>query len=150
MDRVKHRYQILLKCINCLFIILFIYAATSKLLTFENFKIQLEKSPFISNYAGWLAWCIPISEYLISGLFLFPKYIRPAYYGSLILMSLFTSYIFFVLNFSASKPCSCGGIIAKLGWKEHLVFNLIFIVLSFIGLWLIHKHPIDHLNKNTT
>jgi len=36
-------------------------------------------------------------------------------------------------------PCSCGGIIAKLSWGQHLVFNLIFLGLALIGFMFFDK-----------
>tara|TARA_R110000868_G_C10803953_1_gene757336 strand:- start:638 stop:1075 length:438 start_codon:yes stop_codon:yes gene_type:complete len=128
------RYQILVKSISLLLLVLFVYAATSKLLLFDQFKIQLSKSPFISDHAGWLALIIPFMEYVISGLFLFPKYVLTALYASFSILLLFTLYIFLVLNFSTTVPCSCGGIIANLDWKEHFVFNTVCILLSLIGI----------------
>ncbi len=55
-------------------------------------------------------------------------------------MVMFCAYIYIILNYSASVPCSCGGIIEKLGWKEHLVFNLFFVLLAVAG-WLLAKQP---------
>ncbi|MFG6686746.1 MauE/DoxX family redox-associated membrane protein [Mariniflexile sp. HNIBRBA6329] len=139
MDRSKTCYLIVPKIIGLLFIMLFVYAATSKLVGFERFHSQLAKSPFISTYANWIAWMVPIVELFITGLFLFPKTMLLAFYSSLALMTLFTSYIFLVLNFSDSIPCACGGVISNLGWKAHFVFNIVFIILAFIGIIITRK-----------
>ncbi|MCK0156352.1 hypothetical protein MWU65_04120 [Cellulophaga sp. F20128] len=140
MAILKIGYQNITNSIRFLFILLFVYAATSKLLIYEQFTMQLGKSPFIGNYANILAWVIPLVEYIIVGLFLFPRYFRAAFYASFYTLILFTLYIILVLNFSASIPCSCGGIISKLGWTEHLVFNLLFIVLSLTGILFMKKY----------
>jgi hypothetical protein len=50
-----------------------------------------------------------------------------------------------MLAFDTSLPCSCGGIIAKLSWKEHVVFNLFFIANSVAGIKLQRK--INRLQK---
>lgn len=50
------------------------------------------------------------------------------------IMVMFTAYIYIILNYSSFIPCSCGGILEKLGWKEHLFFNLIFIMLAAAGI----------------
>jgi hypothetical protein len=139
MATSKIRYQIIIKVISFLFILLWVYAATSKLFIYEEFQIQLSKSPFVSNYSGFLTWMIPFAEYVLAGLFLFPRYLLTAFYGSFIIMLSFTSYILLVLNFSKTIPCSCGGIIARLSWGEHLIFNIIFIVLAFTGIILLKK-----------
>ena len=139
MVRSKTLYQIIPKIIGMLFIVLFVYAATSKLLAVEQFKIQLGKSPFISAYTDWMVWMIPLTELSIAGLFLFQKCLLTAFYGSFTLMTLFTIYIFLVLNFSDSIPCACGGILSTLGWRAHFVFNTGFILLALIGIITIHK-----------
>lgn len=136
MVRSKTLYQSIPKIIGILFIILFVYAATSKLLAIEQFKIQLGKSPFISIYASWMVWMIPVIELLIVGLFIFQKHLLVAFYSSFTLMTLFTIYIFLVLNFSDSIPCACGGVLQTLSWMEHLVFNIIFVALAILGIIL--------------
>tara|TARA_R110002051_G_scaffold63132_5_gene114910 strand:+ start:7494 stop:7931 length:438 start_codon:yes stop_codon:yes gene_type:complete len=128
------RLQTIVKTISFLFIFLWVYAATSKLFIYEEFQIQLSKSPFLSNYSAFLVWMIPFSEYILAGLFIFPRYLKAAFYGSISILTLFTLYILLVLNYSESIPCSCGGVIAKLSWSEHLIFNVVFIVLAFIGI----------------
>ncbi len=133
--KVTHvQNQIITKTIGILFIVLFVYAATSKLLEFALFRIQLSRSPFISPYADWIAWGLPVIELFIVVLFLFPKLKLQAFYASLILMTIFTVYILIVLNFSESIPCSCGGILNNLGWKEHLIFNIAFVFLALMGI----------------
>lgn len=119
--------------------VLFVYTATSKLLDFEHFKVQLEKSPFISGHADWIIWALPIVECTIVILFLFQRYLVFALYASLFIMTLFTSYIVMVLNFSDDIPCSCGGILESLGWNAHVVFNLAFMALAAMGISLYHK-----------
>jgi hypothetical protein len=36
---------------------------------------------------------------------------------------------------SANLPCSCGGVIQQLSWKQHIVFNISFIVLGIAGIY---------------
>ncbi len=62
-----------------------------------------------------------------------------ALYASFSLMVMFTVYIFIVLNYSPFVPCSCGGILEKMGWTEHLFFNIGFVFLAMIGILLLEK-----------
>jgi hypothetical protein len=55
------------------------------------------------------------------------------------LMVSFTIYIIATLTFSKHIPCSCGGIIAQLSWKQHILFNTVFIILGFLGITLIRN-----------
>ena len=140
MYRSKALYQIAPKIASILYIILFVYAATSKFIDFDQFKMRLERFPFISSHAIWIAWGVPVIEILIAGLFLFPKFILTALYASFSLMTIFTAYIILVLKFSDLIPCSCGGVISAMGWKEHIIFNCAFIALALIGILLIEKN----------
>ncbi len=140
MMRLSIRIQnSLIEIIKLLFIVLFVYAAVSKFLDFEHFKIQLIKSPVISTYALWLAWSLPFVELLIAGLFLFTQCTKLAFYASFFLMTLFTAYLYIVLHYSDDIPCSCGGILEGLSWRTHIIFNLMFIVLAFLGILLKDK-----------
>jgi len=117
-----------------LLILLFIYAAVSKLLDYHTFKIQLSKSPFITQYANFVAWALPIGEILV-GLALAIKKTRIiGLYASLFLMTMFTAYIYAMLHYSYYIPCSCGGILSKMDWNTHFWFNVVFVLLSVIGI----------------
>lgn len=119
-----------------LYIMLFVYAATNKLLDFENFRVQLGQSPLLSAFAGWISWTVLIVEFTIAGFLLFPRTRIKALYAGFCLMTMFTAYIFIMLNYSSFLPCSCGGILEKMSWQEHLIFNIVFVVLAGLALWL--------------
>lgn len=124
-----------------LYIFMLVYAATSKILDFENFKIQLGQSPLLSSFAGWITIIVPLSEFMIAILLLIPKFRFIGLFASYFLMVLFTAYIYIILNYSAFIPCSCGGILEKMTWNQHLVFNIIFIVFAIVAILLTTEHP---------
>jgi uncharacterized membrane protein YphA (DoxX/SURF4 family) len=128
--------SLILDIICLLYILLFVYAAVSKLLDFENFQVQLGQSPLLSAFASWVSWSVIIIELSIVLLLIVPQWRNFGLLASLFLMTLFTSYIFIILNYSSFVPCSCGGILEKMGWNTHLIFNVIFIVLAFLGILL--------------
>jgi uncharacterized membrane protein YphA (DoxX/SURF4 family) len=125
-----------LEFICFLYIFLFVYAAVSKVMDFENFQVQLGQSPLLSAFAGYIAWTVPVIELLISIFIVIPRFRTVALYAAFSLMVLFTAYIFIILNYSSFVPCSCGGILEKLGWTEHLVFNIFFIAIAVIALFI--------------
>ena len=106
------------------------YAAISKLLDFQNFQVQLGQSPLLSSYALYVSYGVIIGEIAISILLTIPHIRQVALYLSFYLMVVFTAYIFIILNYSSFVPCSCGGILEKMGWTEHLIFNILFVVMS--------------------
>lgn len=67
------------------------------------------------------------------------------YVLSMITMTVFSGYVFYILNFDPNIPCSCGGILDSMGWTEHLIFNVAFLVLSVLGIALESKM---NQNKN--
>lgn len=119
-----------------LHILLFTYAATSKILDFENFQIQLGQSPLLSAFAAYVSIAVPVIELILVALLLFPKSRIVGLYGSFVMMTMFSVYIVIILNFSSFTPCSCGGILEKMTWKQHWIFNVVFVMLSAIALIL--------------
>ena len=117
-----------------LFIALFCYAATSKFLDFQTFKMQLGQSPLLSPFAEWIAVLVPLTEFVIVVLLLFPKFRLYGLFASFTLMMLFSGYIYVILNYSSFVPCSCGGILEKMTWNQHLIFNSFFILLAILGV----------------
>ena len=103
---------------------------------FDDFSIQLGQSPLVGAYASALRYIVPVSEIIIALALLIPRLRIWALYFAFSLMCLFTAYIYIILNFSSYIPCSCGGILEKLGWRQHLVFNTVFIIIGAIGIVL--------------
>lgn len=130
---------VLVYIICLLYILLFIYAAASKILDFENFQVQLGQSPLLSSFTLMVSWGIPILELVIAILLTIPKFRLIGLYFSFGLMVMFTAYIFIILNYSSFVPCSCGGILEKLGWTQHMIFNFVFIVLAIIAI-IVHPY----------
>lgn len=135
-----------------LYVLLFIYTAVSKFLDFENFQVQLGQSPLLSAFAGWVSWGVLLIELFTAGLLMFDKTRRIGLYIAFILMAMFTAYIFIILNFSPFVPCSCGGVLEKMGWTEHLIFNISFLLLAALGIFLSKekKEGTNSTNKKTT
>jgi len=129
----------LVEVISCLLIILYIYTGLNKMMDYTSFRFTLGRSPFIQHMNGFIAAALPAGELLIA----LALVIRPVrligLYASFFLMVLFTGYIWIMLHYSYDLPCSCGGVLAVLSWKDHLVFNGVFTALSMIGVLLQSK-----------
>lgn len=132
--RSGSKNYIFVEIISILIILLFTYAASSKLLAYDQFVWQIGQSPTLKNFAEWLAWMVPSVELLISILLIVPKWRSLGLKASFGLMAAFTIYIASILSFSKELPCSCGGILEQMSWKNHLVFNIIFTVLPLIAI----------------
>jgi putative oxidoreductase len=127
--------QVLLECASALLIMLFLYASVSKFLDFKTFTGEMNNQPLPNSWTPFLVWFIPCSEILISLALIAERTRLIGFYAALVLMGLFTLYsMAILLHFFAFVPCSCGGVIKKLTWPQHLVFNLFFVALSLTGI----------------
>jgi uncharacterized membrane protein YphA (DoxX/SURF4 family) len=126
--------KVAVETIALLFVVLFVYAAVTKLLDYEKFRVQLGQSPLLTNFAGWVAWAIPAIEIVLSVMLVIPRSRHVAFFGSFGLMVMFTAYIIAILQFSDYIPCSCGGVLQDMSWTQHLVFNVVFVLLGFGGI----------------
>ncbi|KAA2239611.1 hypothetical protein F0L74_25810 [Chitinophaga agrisoli] len=140
--------KLVLEIICLLFILLFAYTAASKFLDYENFRAVIGQSPIITRFAPALAIAVPVVEIIIALLLSIPPYRRLGLYASFAIMVLFTTYIIVLVTFAEKIPCSCGGVISRLSWTEHLYFNIFFVLLALLGMWLHTKQPNDPPVKN--
>ena len=87
-------------------------------------------------FSDWVAWSIPSLELLIAvGLMTF-RFRLISLYAAFTLMVIFTTYIIAILGFADYVPCSCRGILEKMGWTAHLIFNISFVLLAVIAIAL--------------
>lgn len=137
--------SVIVSVITALLIILWIYASVSKLLTEGPGRLQMLNQILPASVSELIFWLLCITE-LVTALLLMVNMTRSiGLLISVMLMAVFTIYIGLVVS-GAFKytPCSCGGIIGELSWMQHLVFNIIFLVLALYahihtlkseGLW---------------
>lgn len=121
------------------FAFLFCYAGFSKMIDFENYQVQLAQSPLLSAYAGVVSYAVIILEGITVVLLLFTAGRLQGLLISFALMTAFTVYIWLILNYSDFVPCSCGGILEKMTWDQHLVFNIGCVFLALSGFILLRK-----------
>ncbi|WP_256009123.1 MauE/DoxX family redox-associated membrane protein [Desertivirga xinjiangensis] len=137
-----------LSLIIFLLVLLWTYAAMAKLLDFESSKNQMLSQVFPKNISIALAWLVPLTELITAALLCFTRTVKAGLIISLGLISAFSIYILLIITgLFGQVPCSCGGIIEKLSWGQHLVFNLFFTGISIAGILLTSakiRHPEPH------
>jgi putative oxidoreductase len=131
-----------------LLMILFSYTVFAKLIDIKLFAIEMHNQPLPWWFTSLLVYLLPAIEILIAiGLF-FENHRFAALVLSLVLMLLFTAYTTLILiHMFPRVPCSCGGVIKNLTWKQHLVFNLFFNGIIIWALILnedVRKHKRIH------
>lgn len=121
--------------ICALFIVLWIYTALSKLADINVFGVQLSRQPApISSLTLILIWALPFVELATAALLMFDRTRKAGLLLSFFLMLAFTVYVALaVVGYWEDIPCSCGGVLNQLGWKDHLWFNLFFLGVAAIG-----------------
>lgn len=138
--------MMIIEVICFLYVILFLYAAFSKVLDYADFRLQISRSPLAKGFSSWQEWSeyiavlIPVLEIVLAIALTIPRYRFKAMIASLALMMMFTIYIVLILTVAPFIPCLCGGIIQKMSWSQHLVFNVFFIGLALAALVLSRKY----------
>jgi len=141
--------QVMSEIISFLLILLFLYAGVSKIYGFPGFIRDMHNQPFPLWFSNFLILFIPLMELLLVAMLFVHRTRRWGLWGSLVVMTAFTLYTSVILlRLFGRIPCSCGGIIKSLSWRQHLLFNLFFVGVAIIDLYL----HIDNKKKsvNTT
>jgi len=127
--------------VTFLLIILFIYTGLSKLIDHNKFQIVIYATGMLTgNQSHFVAYAIPGVECIVAVALIIPKW-RVAGLGlAALLMGAFTIYVATMLAFATKLPCSCGGVISAMSWKQHLVFNAAFAICSLIAFWRSMRH----------
>lgn len=120
--------------------LLLLYTALSKLRDYENFKAVLSVSPLLKSFAALIAWLLPAVEILVSLLLFVPSTRKAGLQLAVGLIAGFTIYLAGMILFTPDLPCNCGGVLKNLTWHQHILFNLLFILLSLLGIILYKKH----------
>ncbi len=121
---------------GALFVVLFAYAATDKLMHIREFRNHLGVT-FLSPMRGVIVWMAPAAELLTCLFLMVPAWRKMGLWSAFTLMIVFTAYIIVMLTAFDRIPCSCGGVINTLSWHEHLIFNTALILLAG-GALLLH------------
>lgn len=133
---MKHR-NMMRDSISAIFIFLFVYTAVSKMYAYTLFEQTLEGTPLIGATSTYIAVLLPITELFVSLLLFIPRTRKWGLYSTFALMTVFTLYIGYMIIFTTHRPCTCGGVIEKMTWAQHLAFNIVFTLLALAGVLLV-------------
>lgn len=122
-----------------LIVLLFAYTGVSKFLDYDKFVFQMRLAPLplMIILAPVLGVVMPVIELLIAMALLFNPTRLKALYATIGLLIAFEFYISGMMLTGRHLPCTCGGIISEMGWGQHLLFNMLFILISITTIYLI-------------
>ena len=127
-------------CAFCL-VFLFVYTSTAKLFRIDLFRYRLDTYPWIRHIGGLIVWGLPLLELTIAALLISGRKRLVGFYAAFGLMAILTIYLALMLSTEKHLPCSCGGAIESLTWRQHILFNLFFLALAGLGIKLAQSHP---------
>ena len=140
-----------LRIFSAMVVLVFSYTAMNKIVDWQQFRVTLNKSPYLHDWAKVLSIVVPLSELMTVFLILVRRTMLFGMYAAFFLMAVFTSYVFVMLRYSYFLPCSCGGIVSAMNWNQHLAFNLVLTILIASAIFKIEKsminsrHAAEHL-----
>lgn len=122
---------------------IYMYTGWAKFMNMAAFIKGNSKIPYLGQYAKLIGYGIPSLEIVLAILLVIPVYwIKwTALWASTVLMILFTVYLSLMVKFVEHKLCHCGGVIESMGWKTHIVFNLIWLIA---GIFALVKTKVKH------
>ncbi|KRT17768.1 hypothetical protein ASU31_00270 [Pedobacter ginsenosidimutans] len=121
--------EIIFKTGIIMLILLWSYAGLSKILDQGEFAKQIALL-FPAELVTTIFIAIPTLEIIAALALAFKRTNTIGLILSLLLITVFTLYVLLVISgYFGSVPCSCGGIISALSWKEHLILNILFLFL---------------------
>lgn len=132
--RINHNKCIEIFCLQAIPVLLtalFAYTGAAKLLGHAKFVAQLENI-LPAALAKITAYAVPVAELGIALLLCFKR--TAGLWLSAAALLFFTGYVALILSRS-HLPCSCGGVIAAMGWKQHLFFNAAALLLALLSLY---------------
>lgn len=140
-------FNLAIEAITAVLLLLWIYTGLNKVIHYDKFSFELGRSPFLQHIAPLVAILVPAGELLTAILLIFKRTRVVGLYGSLFSMTLFTGYVYIMLQYAYDLPCSCGGIIELLTWEQHLLVNMGLTLLTVLALLL--QNRLDMLQQRS-
>ncbi|WP_217604899.1 MauE/DoxX family redox-associated membrane protein [Chitinophaga sp. GbtcB8] len=135
--------EIILDVIIVLLALLFFYTGLSKIIDWEEFGSRLKTIPAFEHISNLISIGVPAVELTVAILLFIPKTRSLALVSSLVLMIVFSVYVIIILTVMDHPPCNCGGVIEKMSWKQHLVFNIGYTIVALTGVLLNNRSKME-------
>ena len=132
-----HIKSIVINGIRFFLILLWVYAASAKLLAFRQSRVEMHSQVFSPAVADFLTWAIPVSELIIAITLISKKFQKTGFILSVFFLTIFSGYILLIVSNAFNHiPCSCAGIFRNISWHTQLAFNMLVLTVSITALYL--------------
>lgn len=130
-------------------ILILFYTALMKIIDHDAFVSNLADSPWrlIATNRLWFSWVLPVFELVTTISLILPRLRLIGFGLSTLLFICFIAYLSYFIFSKSHLPCSCGGIIGYLNWPQHLMLNVIFLLISLWGI--INERKLSHSNDGS-
>lgn len=155
MKSKPNLYELIAFIPAVMLVLLWGYAAFSKIAEYDKFvqQMQLAPVPLMKLLGPTLGWLMPAIELILLGMLLTDRFRTLGLWFSFALLMVFEIYITAMLLSGLELPCTCGGLISKLQWKEHLVFNAGFMLIAIFpflyGRYFHKNDPHEYSPRNS-
>lgn len=133
---VNVKKSTIVEIIALLYVCLMLYTGISKLMDFTVSREQLSLMPLMEPISDTVAWLLPVGEIVLAIVLFVPRTRIIGLYLATGLMIVFTGYVIYLINYNPHLPCTCGGFLQSLSWPQHLIFNIVFVLLGGGGILL--------------
>lgn len=134
------RSQWLYEVITYLLILLFFFTALGKVMDWHHYERKMNNQVFSKTVTPIITVAVPLVEFMAVLLLAWVKTRMSGLWLSLALMGAFTVYVGLVtFNVFPRVPCSCAGVFEAMTWPQHLVFNVVFTVITGIAIYIGNK-----------
>ncbi len=131
---MKVKKSLIYEVIVAAFIFLFAYTGLDKVVNLKQFEDTFSKLPFADLLEVRMYSLVPIIELSIVILLVIPRLRQIGLYCTFFLMLFFALFVLYMVLFVPKVPCSCGGLIKTMSWKQHIILNVLFTFLAAIGI----------------
>ena len=105
-----------IEVIASLLIVLFLYAATTQVVSHPTFQLQINRSLSNTALSGIIAWLIPVIQLTMVFLLWRPATRLAAFSCSLAIVSCYTVYLLIMLPGAYKSYCNCGELWRQAIW----------------------------------
>lgn len=146
-NKKRNMNQAILRILTICLLLLWIPVSMEKILHFEAFEISMFKQPFPVWFIKPVSISVPIVEALTAILLVFRKTRLLGFYFSFGLMLVFTGFVGMALmGILKNALCNCATVISGMSWKTHFFFNLLFLIISAYGIYLLKNNKVPAIS----